>query len=131
MTRPPRRRAVRSRHRARTLGRVAEGLCAWFLRLKGYRILARGYRTPVGEIDLVAARRGTLAIVEVKARQDVATAAEALGARQRAQIVRAAEAFMAAYPASAGMRVRFDVILVRPWGPPVHMQDAWRPNDRT
>ena len=74
----------------------------------------------------VLRRRGDLLICET-----MSSAAEALGARQRARIVRAAEAFMAAYPASAGMRVRFDVILVRPWGPPVHMQDAWRPDDRT
>jgi putative endonuclease len=78
MMRGPERPAIRRRRRARTFGRVAEDFCAWFLRLKGYRILARGFRTPVGEIDLVAARWGTLAIVEVKARRNVAAAAEAL-----------------------------------------------------
>ena len=62
MKQAPRRPALRKRRRARTYGRVAEGLCAWFLRLKGHRILARGFRTPVSEIDLVAARQVALGL---------------------------------------------------------------------
>lgn len=113
------------KRRAWRFGRWAEGLCAWHLRLKGYRILARGYRTPAGEIDIVARRGGTLAVVEVKARQDLAAAAEALGPRQRQRVARAAEAFLRARPGCAGLTVRFDVMLVRPWGLPAHLVDAW------
>lgn len=113
--------------RAWTFGRLAESLCAWHLRLRGYRILARRFRTPVGEIDIVARRGGILAVVEVKARADAALALESLRPRQRARIMRAAEAFIAARPALAGMDVRFDVMVVVPWRPPDHIQDAWRP----
>ncbi len=97
------------------------------LRLKGYRILARGFRLPVGEIDLVAARGGVVAFVEVKRRGDLVGAIEAISSRQRRRIARAAEAFMAARPDLAGKDQRFDVVLVAPRRLPRHILDAWRP----
>ncbi len=115
------------RRRAYRRGRLAEAVSAWWLRLKGYRILARGYRTPVGEIDLVARRGDVLAIVEVKARPDIGTAAAALGSRQRHRIGRAAALYRARHPDCADLAIRFDAVLVRPWRPPVHVIDAWRP----
>ena len=115
------------KRRAWTLGRLAESLCAWHLRARGYRILARRFRTPMGEIDILARRGNTLAVVEVKARIDAATAMESLRSRQRGRIERAAEVFIAARPALAGMDVRFDVMVVAPWRPPAHIMDAWRP----
>ncbi len=116
----------RKKRRAWRFGHLAETLCAWHLRLRGYRILARGFRAPVGEIDIVARRRGTLAMIEVKARGNFATAADALGPRQQKRIARAAAAFLKARPGCAGLDVRFDVMLVRPWRPPVHLTDAWQ-----
>ena len=56
------------RRLAEKRGRAAETVAAWWLRLRGWRILARRVRTPVGEVDLIARRRRTLAFVEVKAR---------------------------------------------------------------
>ena len=114
------------KRRAWRLGRWAETLCAWHLRLRGYRVEARRYRTPVGEIDIVARRGTVLAVVEVKARPGLAAAAEALGPRQRSRIARAAEAYVRARPDRAGLDLRFDVMLVRPWRLPVHLTDAWR-----
>lgn len=107
-------------------GRFSEALCRLVLRLKGYRIVARGFRHPAGEIDIIATRGGTLAIVEVKARGSLAEAAEALGPRQQRRIAAAAAAFLAARPAFAGLAVRFDVMLVRPWRLPHHVANAWR-----
>ena len=115
------------KRRAWRFGRLAESLCSWHLRLRGYRILARGFRTRVGEIDIVAVRGRTLAVIEVKARGDAATGAEALSERQRRRIARAAEAFLQKRPACAALDVRFDVMLVSPWRLPVHLTDAWRP----
>ena len=115
------------KRRSWAFGRLAENLCAWHLRFRGYRILARRFRTPVGEIDIVARRGNTLAVVEVKARTDDILAMESLRPRQRRRIIRAAEAFIAARPALAGMDVRFDVMVVVPWRPPAHIIDAWRP----
>ena len=121
-----RRRGKRKKRRAWRFGHVAETLCAWHLRLHGYRILARGYRVPVGEIDIVARRGRTLAIIEVKARDTFATAAEALGPRQQRRIARAAAAFLKARPGCDGLDVRFDMMVVLPWKIPVHLTDAGR-----
>lgn len=118
-----------SRRRAYRRGRWSEALCRLILRLKGYRILARGYRVPVGEIDIVARRGRTLAMVEVKARDSAAEAAEALGPRQRQRIGRAAALFLARHPTLDGLAVRFDVMLVRPWRLPRHLAGAWEMED--
>jgi putative endonuclease len=115
------------RRRAERYGRAAEALAAIILRLKGYTILARDLRTPVGEIDLIARRRGTLAFVEVKARTQ--TSEEVLTLRQRRRIVRAAELFLAGRPELVGLAVRFDVMLIgrRRW--PRHLPAAFRADD--
>jgi len=114
------------RRQAYRHGRASEALCRLVLRLKGYRILASGFRAPVGEIDIVARRGMTLAIVEVKARASLADAAESVSPRQRRRIARAASAFLALNPAAAGLAVRFDVMLVRRWRLPHHLRNAWR-----
>jgi putative endonuclease len=108
-------------------GRRSEALAVWLLRLKGYRILARGLRSHLGEIDIVAARGKTVVFVEVKARGEVAQAAEALSRRQQGRIVRATSAFLAQRPRLANHQVRFDVILLTPGALPRHIADAWRP----
>ena len=121
MSRPRRRRAW-------LRGRRGEGLAAWWLRLKGYQIVARNFRSGAGEIDLIARRGAVLALVEVKTRGDLASAGEALGRRQQARIARAAEAFLQQRPQLAHLSIRFDVILVAPGRLPRHLLDAWRPD---
>jgi putative endonuclease len=121
------RRRIAKRQAAERRGRGAERLAALLLRLKGYRILAQGFRLPVGEIDLIAARRGIVAFVEVKRRGDVVSAIEAISTRQRRRIAHAAEAFMATRPDLAARSQRFDVVLVAPRRLPRHILDAWRP----
>jgi putative endonuclease len=108
-------------------GRRAEWLAAWWLRLKGYRILARDLRTPVGEIDLIARRGRVLALVEVKARPSLEEAAWSLTPFQRARIERAALAVLQRDPAYGTLDMRFDVVLVAPGHRPRHIMDAWRP----
>ncbi|WP_029010771.1 YraN family protein [Azospirillum halopraeferens] len=114
------------RRRIEARGRFAEALCRLSLRLRGYRIVAERLRTPLGEIDIIARRGDTLAIVEVKARADWATASEAVSARQRGRLARAAHVFLATRPQYAGLTLRFDVMLVTPWAWPRHLKDAWR-----
>jgi len=120
------------RRGADRFGRLAETLCAWRLRLAGYRIIARRYRSPVGEIDLVAIRGGTVAFIEVKARSGRAEAMEALDGRQRRRIMRAASLYLSQHQALGGAAARFDVMVVVPWPHlrclwPLHLVDAWRP----
>ena len=82
------------RHRRWRYAHWAETLCVASLLLRGYRILSRRYRTPMGEIDIVARRGGLVAFIEVKARRTMTEAAESLGERQRQHISRAASAFL-------------------------------------
>ncbi|MDD9877676.1 MAG: YraN family protein [Magnetovibrio sp.] len=116
--------------RAWAAGRRAETWTAWWLRLKGYRIVARRFQSPVGEIDLVARKGRTLVFCEVKVRADADTAAESITHHQRRRIERAALAFLQRHPGLAGLDLRFDAIVFgRAGGPrPRHMADAWRPD---
>ena len=118
------------RRRAWRRGRRAEGLAACWLRLKGYRILARGFRVGVGEIDLIARRGRVLALVEVKARARLAEAGESVSRRQRERIGRAAEAFLQRHPRLDKLDLRFDVVLIAPGQWPRHIADAWRVDTR-
>jgi putative endonuclease len=115
-----------ARHRANRRGRGAETFAAMLLRLKGYRILARGYRVPAGEIDIIARRGNVIAFVEVKARGTITDALDAVGAQQRARIARAAEHYIATNDGLLNHDLRFDVIAVVPKRLPTHMADAWR-----
>ncbi len=114
------------RQRRYRLGHHAELLCAWHLRLRGWRILARRYRSPVGEIDIVARRGRLIVFVEVKARRDRLVALESVSERQRRRVRRAAELFVSAHPALGALDLRFDVMVVSPWSWPHHVIDAWR-----
>lgn len=115
-----------SRVRAYRSGVFAESLVALLLRLRGNRIVARRYKTPVGEIDLVALKGKRLAFVEVKRRKRFEDAAEALPTRARRRIVRAAQYFLAAHPSYNGHDMRFDVVLTAPWSWPRLIEDAFR-----
>jgi len=116
----------RDRRRAWRRGRRAEGLAILALSLAGYRILARNLRKTVGEIDIVARRGRSIAFIEVKTHADWGSAAEAIRARQRRRIARAAAGFLASRPELALHQARFDVILIVPWRWPRHITDAWR-----
>ena len=107
-------------------GLAAEALCRFSLRLKGYRIVASRYKSPLGEIDIIARRGQSIALVEVKARPDYATAAEALQAHQQERLERAANDFLARHPHFNRHYLRFDVMLVTPWRWPAHIINAWR-----
>ena len=115
-----------SRQRRERAGRLAEAAVAWHLRLRGYRILARRFATPVGEIDLVARRGGLLVFVEVKRRARVVDAVAALLPVQQERIARAAGAFLQRRPELAACAVRFDLVAVAPWRLPRHVADVWR-----
>ncbi len=114
-----------SHQEAEILGRRAETAAAWLLRLKAWRILARHWKSPSGELDIVAKRGRTVAFVEVKARPTQGEAAGSLGPAQRRRIGRAARLFLAAHPGLAGAEIRFDVVLVLPWRLPIHIANAW------
>ncbi len=111
---------------AEGFGRRSETIAAWYLRLKGYRILARRVRTPVGEIDLVARRGAVTVFVEVKARRGSTPLAVALEQVNTDRLARAAALYVARHPGLAGSELRFDVILLAPFSWPRHVKNVFQ-----
>jgi putative endonuclease len=114
------------RYGAYRRGHRGEWLAALALMLKGYRIVARRYRTRLGEIDLIARRGDTVAIVEVKARPTLVEAMDAIGGYSERRIEAAADLWLIRQPDHARLSMRFDMVAVLPWRWPVHVQDAFR-----
>ena len=106
-------------------GLSAESRAAAYLMAKGYRILAKRYRTPHGEIDLVARRRNLVAFIEVKARASLDEAAYAVTPRQQQRIIEAAQAWLVAHPEHAEYELRFDAMLIAPRRLPRHLLAAF------
>jgi putative endonuclease len=113
------------RVRAYRRGLFAETVAALLLRLKDHRVVAQRYKTPVGEIDLVALKGKRLAFIEVKRRKTKEDAAWTLPAKQRRRIVRAAQYWLAGYPEFAGHDIAFDVILAAPFAWPRYIANAF------
>lgn len=122
---PPKPPPHPERVRAFQLGLSAESRAAMLLVAKAYRILARRWKTPFGEIDIVARRRHTLVFAEVKARDSIDEAAEAVTERTKERIIRAAELWLAHRPEDINAEIRFDVILVAPGKIPKHIVNAF------
>jgi putative endonuclease len=113
-----------NRRRAEQGGRRAERLAAWWLRLKGWRILAVRARTPVGEVDLIARRGRVLAFVEVKARAGDDAAGLALDEWRLQRVARAAEA-LAPFYARPDDTLRIDAMFILPRRLPRHLANVW------
>ncbi len=113
-----------SRRAAETRGRDGERRAAWWLWLRGWKVLDRRVRTPAGEVDLVV-RKGTLvAFVEVKTRATAAELDFAIDERRLSRVAAAAEYLMPRY-AGPGDDIRVDVILIAPRSLPRHIENAW------
>jgi len=114
-----------NRQAAEKRGRGAETLACWYLRLCGWRILARRARVPGGEVDIIARRRRTLAFVEVKARATQEAAALALDEWRLRRVVVAAERLTPRYMRE-GDDVRIDAMFIVPGRWPTHLTDVWQ-----
>ncbi len=106
-------------------GQAAEWIAAMFLMVRGYRILARQYKCPVGEIDIIARRRDTVVFVEVKTRNSDAEARHAISERQKNRIINSSRAYLQKHPGFSTLTQRFDAVLVIPWRWPRHLKNAW------
>ena len=107
------------------LGLSAETRAAAYLMTKGFRIAARRWRSPAGEIDLVARRGALLIFAEVKARPTLDGAAYAVTERQKRRIAAAAAAWLAEHPNDGARDIRFDAILIAPRRWPRHIESAF------
>lgn len=102
-------------------GMRAETYAAWFLRLKGFHIAARRFKTSCGEIDLIARRGDLVLIVEVKARATVAEAMDAVSLNAQQRIEAAADYWLCQQADHARLCLRFDLIAICPRKFPVHI----------
>lgn len=114
-----------ARQQAQRLGYRGEWLAALALMLKGYRIVARRYKTKLGEIDLIARRGDLVLIVEVKARKTLIEAMEAVAHGSERRIEGAADLWLARQPDYGKLSVRFDMVAVLPRRWPVHVENAF------
>jgi putative endonuclease len=112
------------RRKSEEAGRAAEIVALWYLRLKGWRLVAHRYKSPLGEVDLVMRRGGVTAFIEVKARQSLDGAVAAVSPRQARRISAAARHFLAAGN-QGDQACRFDIVAVSPYQWPRHIENAF------
>lgn len=105
-------------------GRWSEKRAIVILRVKGYKILAERFKTPVGEIDVIASKRKQLVFIEVKKRPSLSEALHSLSLFQRKRIIQAAKMYLSKHPQWVTREIRFDVIAFWPWGWR-HLQNSW------
>lgn len=114
-----------TRQQAEQRGRRAEQFAALFLRAKGFGIVSTRFKTPVGEIDLIARRAQLIVFAEVKWRSRTQDALEAVHWQNQRRIARAAGHFNATNPEFSSYYQRFDVIALAPWRWPIHLKQAF------
>jgi putative endonuclease len=114
------------RERAEKQGRAGEGRAALWLQMKGWQVLARRRKTPLGEIDLVVKRGRVVAFVEVKWRASAADLDHAIDEYRLSRVAAAVEAVAHEYAAD-GEDIRIDMLLLAPGTFPRHIVNAWQP----
>lgn len=112
-------------------GHFYEIVALWYLRLKGYKLIAHNFvvkrGTGAGEIDLIMIKGKTIVFFEVKQRKTFALAAEAISIKNQMRIIRASAAFLQKKQQYASHQIRYDAILFKKgqfW--PHHIINAWR-----
>lgn len=118
--------AADRRRRAHGKGHRGEWLAALALRLKGYRIQARRFRTKLGEVDLIARRGDVIAVVEVKARPTLLEAMDAVTPAAQRRIEAAGDLWLARQPDYARLSIRYDLVAVLPRRWPVHVENIFQ-----
>jgi putative endonuclease len=105
-------------------GHLAEAVAALYLMAKGYRILARRFKTPVGEIDIIARRGRRIAFIEVKQRPSLELCEAAITSEARRRVHRAADWWLARNARYQTFDLGFDCLFMLAWRRPVHLIDA-------
>ncbi len=118
----------RSRQAAEKHGHLAELVALWFMRCKGYKLLAQRYKSPAGEVDLIMRRGDTTAFIEVKARMTVDEAILAVTTYQSRRIATAAAFYTSQYDRAAKSYCRFDIVAVPSYLWPTHIENAFYGN---
>lgn len=116
---------ISKRRRSERKGRWAEWRAALFLRLKGYKILERRYKTHCGEIDIIAKKGDLIAMIEVKARKDVLAAVYAVTFENQSRIKQASDVWLSKVGGGQQFSVRYDIVAIIPGKLPQHFPDAF------
>ncbi|HYE42725.1 MAG TPA: YraN family protein [Caulobacteraceae bacterium] len=116
--------------RGRRDGRMAEAVAALWLMLKGWQVLGFRLRTPQGEIDLLARKGRTLAVIEVKRRATVELALESIGPAQRDRLLRAARTIASRRRSLRQLDLRLDLIALAPGRFPRHLPNIFNDLDQ-
>lgn len=106
-------------------GLQAEFKAKTYLRMKGYRVLAERFKTPVGEIDLIVKKNNIIVFVEVKLRASLDAAAESIHGRNQSRVRNAAELYLQKYPEYNECELRFDALMLAPRALPRHIENAF------
>jgi len=117
--------AIKARIIAEKRGRRAETIAAWYLRLQGYRIVEMRFRTKQGEIDIITRKGDLVAMVEVKARQNLMQAVDAVTHAAQRRIINAGDTWLAKQVDFAKLSIRYDIIAIVPGKWPHHIKGAW------
>ena len=106
-------------------GLRAEAVAGWYLRLNGYCVLEKRWKTPMGEIDLIVRRGRRLAFVEVKLRKTVEAAVDSIHSRNKSRVVRSAKLYLQKHPEYTNWELGFDALVIAPYAWPRHIRNAW------
>ncbi len=106
-------------------GHIAEHFAALYLRLIGYKILRMRYRSPFGEVDIIAHKNNVLTLIEVKQRTNLANAINAVTPTAQTRIARAGQHYLSSFPKMANFGLRYDIIAITGFRIH-HLRDAWR-----
>lgn len=105
-------------------GHAAELVAAAYMTVRGSRVLARRYKTPSGEIDLVCLKRGRVAFIEVKRRATISDCEAAITSALSRRVRAAADLYLAGRPELQSLECGFDLIFVTPWRLPRYLPNA-------
>lgn len=107
-----------------SFGLTAEIIASWYLRLKFYQIIEHRFKSPFGEIDLIAKKNNQLIFIEIKARKDTSLM-DFISKRQQQRINKAAEYFLIRHPKYQAYQMRFDAIIMNKFFWPKHFKGYW------
>ncbi len=105
-------------------GLIAEIIASWYLRLNFYQILSHRFKSPFGEIDIIAKKNNQIIFIEIKARKDISLM-DFISKKQQQRINKAAEYFLIKHPKYQNYQIRFDAIIMNRFFWPKHFKSYW------
>ena len=120
-------RTAIERRRSERRGRRAEYIAEISLLFRGFRVVARRFKTKAGEVDLIARRGDLVLMVEVKARRTLTEAMDAVTPTALRRIEAAGDIWTGRQPDYGQLSIRYDLIAVLPHRWPVHVPSIYMP----